>query len=247
MGFAQSIQRSSRLDINTRPSATNYAPIEPMGSICRKFSQCRCRWNDVYASPCAGRLHAPVYGKVRAQASNAHTLPKKKLSPVVWVGAFILATVWAVGMRDFWTLGFLNSLTEYLRPIFSFWPPELFGSIQLYYPISEDAPKTSAILTLSMLFAAYVTASAAQTLYFRGFLLSRMDRWGWLAVVTNGLLFAAFHIHSPEFWGQFFVWTLMWGIVTYVTKNVWPAVISHMVFNGYGWIVMIVEIVKQPT
>jgi membrane protease YdiL (CAAX protease family) len=66
-----------------------------------------------------------------------------------------------------------------------------------------------------------------------------MEQLGWWTVLFNCVLFSVFHLTSPWFWGHLLVYTFIWGIVTYMTRNVWIAAISHIIFNSYSRIIML--------
>ena len=51
-------------------------------------------------------------------------------------------------------------------------------------------------LLLAVLLSGLV-APVVEELYFRGFLLPRMEHWGWAAPVVNSLLFALYHFYFP--------------------------------------------------
>ena len=144
-----------------------------------------------------------------------------------------IATAYAIYFRDYHEWGALDALSQRFREALSFWPPEAFRRPDRGFPIDESAGAMTIIGGYSLLLLAYGAASAFQTLYFRGVILPRMDRMGWIAPVANTALFAAYHLSSPWFWPQFFIFTLMWGIVAYATRSVWAVVVSHIIFNTY--------------
>ena len=179
----------------------------------------------------------------RASSEANELLPYRRAWPWPWmIAAFVIASAWAIGLRDYVEFPFLGALVETLQPLFEGWPPAWLDGPSGFYEMPSDVGRTGRIAFLAGLIAAYGAVSAMQTLYFRGFLLPRMDRLGWWAVIANTALFSIYHIGSPAFWPYFFVWTLMWGVVTYVLRNPWPAVLSHLVFNTYGFALMIFEL-----
>ncbi len=153
------------------------------------------------------------------------------------IGAFVLATLvasaWSIYFRDYFSWQPLTDFSQWARQLSSVWPPDFLQRPERGLPLSEEMPAESRIALYSLALVAYGGASAMQTLYFRGFLMPRMSYMGWWAPVANTLLFVIFHLASPWFWPQFFIFTLIWGLVTYATRNVWPAVIGHLIFNTY--------------
>lgn|GEM_PF-4728434 len=156
-----------------------------------------------------------------------------RLNPLVFLALLVGVSVYAIFFRDFFRWAPLMNFAGYLRELLSFWPPEW-----LYRPgfgfEDENAAKATRIGTLIFGMISISAASAVQTIYFRGFLLPRMEYLGWAAPVLNTALFAMFHIHSPAFWHLFFIFTLGWGVVAYAVRNVWVVAISHVIFNTYS-------------
>lgn len=171
----------------------------------------------------------------------ADVLPYQK--PVAWpifIAAVVAVTAYAIFFRDFFTWPSLNSMAMNLMEFMPWWPPAsgLYPGRVGQYPADDSA---GLIVHSLFMLIAVGSASAMQSVYFRGFLLPRMDRYGWLAVLYNSLLFVVFHLASPFFWAHFFIFTIMWGVITYYTRNMWIAVISHVIFNiySYVWIILI--------
>lgn len=174
-----------------------------------------------------------VFTNSKSISSILSAIPYQNAVSVRWfLILLVLVTAYAISFRDIFSIDVLNAAAMSLMGTFSGWPPA-----DGLYPgkVAEFTPATAAG---RISFAGYslVTiglASAMQTIYFRGFLLPRMDRLGWWAPVINNVLFVVFHLASPFFWGHFLIFTFFWGIVTYATRNVWIAVISHVLFNTY--------------
>lgn len=156
--------------------------------------------------------------------------------------ATALAAGWSIYFRDYFAWQPLTDFSQWARGLGEYWPPEFLERPPRGLPLAEDLDASARVGLYSLAMLAYGSASAMQTLYFRGFLMPRMAYLGWAAPFVNTLLFAVFHLASPWFWPQFFVFTLMWGLVTYAIRNVWPAVIGHVIFNTYWFAGEIVAI-----
>jgi membrane protease YdiL (CAAX protease family) len=74
-----------------------------------------------------------------------------------------------------------------------------------------------------------------EELWWRGYILPRQEaahgRWAW---VVHGVLWTLFH--APKYWQYP---TLLPGCLAYAyvsqrTRNIWPAIIAHLVINGMG-------------
>ncbi|MDJ0709486.1 MAG: CPBP family intramembrane metalloprotease [Woeseiaceae bacterium] len=177
-----------------------------------------------------------IVTRIEGPLSLRNAIPyQARRGAAVLIAALIVSTVWSIYFRDHFRWQALSELSAWIRAHLDFWPPEFLRRPNSGYPLPEAIPLAQKIGLYVTSLLAFGTASAMQTLYFRGFLLPRMDRLGWMAPIANSLLFVVFHLSSPWFWPQFFIFTLMWGVVTYATRNVWPAVISHVIFNTYGF------------
>jgi hypothetical protein len=91
----------------------------------------------------------------------------------------------------------------------------------------------SITLLLAVLLSGFV-APVVEELYFRGFLLPRMEHWGWAAPVVNSFLFAVYHFYFPENVPGIFVAFLPISYVVWVKKNWRIGVIVHSMFNLWG-------------
>ena len=75
-----------------------------------------------------------------------------------------------------------------------------------------------------------------EELYFRGYLLPRIERFGKWAPVINTALFSLYHFFSP--W-QFFsriVWLLPWVYTAWKKRNIYLTIITHCLANTLGWL-----------
>lgn len=164
---------------------------------------------------------------------------QKTISPLLFLALLAAVTAYAIYFRDHFRWAPMMAFAGTVRDLISFWPPE--GAWRPNFGYGFDAfsgiARTMNIAAMAVCMAA---VSAAQTLYFRGFLLPRMAWLGWWAPILNTALFAAFHLYSVPFWHFFFLFTLAWGLVTYATRNVWIAAISHMIFNTYAYGLLLV-------
>ncbi len=97
---------------------------------------------------------------------------------------------------------------------------------------SSHAQRVIAI-GLGVLLSGFV-APIVEELYFRGFLLPRMEHWGWAAPVVNSLLFALYHFYFPgNVPGIFVVFTPI-AYVVMLKKNWRIGLIVHSLINLWG-------------
>ncbi len=158
-----------------------------------------------------------------------------RVNPVYFLLLLAAVTAYAIYFRDFFRWAPLMNFASYLQQALSFWPPEWLSRPGFAFDDASAATSTR-ILTLILGMVSIGAASAMQTIYFRGFLLPRMEWFGWAVPFINTALFAMFHIHSPAFWHLFFIFTVGWGVVAYAVRNVWIVAISHVIFNTYSFV-----------
>jgi membrane protease YdiL (CAAX protease family) len=88
-------------------------------------------------------------------------------------------------------------------------------------------------LVLAVLLSGFV-APIVEELYFRGFLLPRMEHWGWAAPAVNSLLFAVYHFYFPGNVLGIFVAFLPIAYVVRIKKNWRIGVVVHSMSNLWG-------------
>ncbi|MEO1243427.1 MAG: CPBP family intramembrane glutamic endopeptidase [Pseudomonadota bacterium] len=158
---------------------------------------------------------------------------QRRQSLIAFLIVLAVATAYAIYFRDIFRWPALNAFSQQVREAVAFWPPEFLQRPPRAFPLDESAGSATLIASYSLLILAFGGASAFQTLYFRGVILPRMDRLGWLAPFANTALFVVYHLSSPWFWPQFFIFTLMWGVLAFATRSVWAVMLSHVIFNTY--------------
>ena len=99
--------------------------------------------------------------------------------------------------------------------------------------VSSPPAQRSLTLGLAVLLSGFV-APFVEELYFRGFLLPRMEHWGWAAPVINSLLFAAYHFYVPGNVLGIFVAFVPISYVVMVQKNWRIGVVVHSMSNLWG-------------
>jgi membrane protease YdiL (CAAX protease family) len=88
----------------------------------------------------------------------------------------------------------------------------------------------SITLGLAVLLSGFV-APVVEEAYFRGFLLPRMEHWGWAAPVLNSLLFAIYHFYFPGNVPGIFVGWLPIAYVVMLKKNWRIGAVAHILHN----------------
>lgn len=125
-------------------------------------------------------------------------------------------------------------ISLYLETHLSVWLPEWTTQESLIDGLlSSSLTQRSITLGLAVLLSGFV-APVVEELYFRGFLLTRMERWGWAAPVVNSLLFAMYHFYFPGNVPGIFVAFVPICFVVMIKKNWRIGLVVHSLFNLWG-------------
>ena len=83
----------------------------------------------------------------------------------------------------------------------------------------------------------------AEEIYFRGWLLPKMQKLGKWSWVVNGFLFAIYHTFQLWLFPMIFVISLATTLTVYLSKSIIPAFVIHIVANFLLGIVGIIALV----
>jgi uncharacterized protein len=125
-------------------------------------------------------------------------------------------------------------ISVYLEAQLSVWLPAWATQASLINGLGSSSPAQRSIaLSLAVLLSGIV-APVVEEMYFRGFLLPKMERWGWAAPVINVLLFAVYHFYFPGNVLGIFVAFLPVATVVMVKKNWRIGAVFHILVNLWG-------------
>jgi membrane protease YdiL (CAAX protease family) len=128
----------------------------------------------------------------------------------------------------------VSPVSRYLDTHLSAWLPAWATQEALINGVTGCPPiQRNITLLLAVLLSGFV-APVVEELYFRGFLLPRMEHWGWAAPVVNSLLFAVYHFYFPGNVPGIFVAFLPIAYVVRIKKNWRIGAIVHSMFNLWG-------------
>jgi membrane protease YdiL (CAAX protease family) len=128
----------------------------------------------------------------------------------------------------------VNPVGQYLETHLSAWLPAWAIQDALLKGVANCPPgQRNITLVLAVLLSGFV-APVVEELYFRGFLLPRMEHWGWAGPVVNALLFAIYHFYFPGNVPGIFVAFLPIAYVVKIKKDWRIAAIVHSMFNLWG-------------
>jgi membrane protease YdiL (CAAX protease family) len=128
----------------------------------------------------------------------------------------------------------VSPIAEYLEAHLSAWLPAWATQDALLKGIASCPPGQRIFtLLLAVLLSGFV-APVVEELYFRGFLLPRMEHWGWAAPAVNALLFAVYHFYFPENVPGIFVAFLPIAYVVKIKEDWRIGAIVHCMANLWG-------------
>ena len=128
----------------------------------------------------------------------------------------------------------IQPFSQYLEDHLSAWLP-VWATQEALINGLTNCPPTQRFITflLAVLLSGFV-APIVEELYFRGFLLPRMEHCGWAAPVVNSLLFAIYHFYFPGNMPGIFVAFLPISYVVRIKKDWRIGAIVHSMFNLWG-------------
>ena len=153
----------------------------------------------------------------------------RRLPARVLVG-FGLATLTWAGLA--FTLSAPISETLHAT-LFAWWPTELDYTAHLAAPDRYARGQLIGVWAAGLLITT-LAAPIVEELYFRGFLLPRLEHLGRWAPVLNTILFALYHLWSPWQLLTRVTATLPLYYATWRTRAVWLAIVVHVALNLIG-------------
>jgi hypothetical protein len=139
---------------------------------------------------------------------------------------------------------FGSQLAELLRTHLFSWIPDWFylntGSAEQNGPFIETT-----IMILGLVFAGFI-GPLTEELYFRGYLLPRLSRYGKWAPLLNVVLFIAYHFWQPHYLLTGIIATLPLVYFVWWKKNIYLGIGVHCFLNTFGWVVALVQKLGSP-
>ena len=109
-------------------------------------------------------------------------------------------------------------------------------------PSTAPATLTTATLITGLLAVLIdgITVPFVEELYYRGYLLPRLARLGWLAVLLNALLFTLGHFWQPYNYLLIFLLVLPEVCLVYWKRNIKISIFLHCAGNTFGAVLSLV-------
>jgi membrane protease YdiL (CAAX protease family) len=76
-----------------------------------------------------------------------------------------------------------------------------------------------------------LVGAITEELYFRGYLLPRIDRYGIWSLLLNTFLFSIYHVWTPWRWLQIIVGFLPLTLAVWRTRSIYVSMIAHVIVN----------------
>jgi membrane protease YdiL (CAAX protease family) len=172
-----------------------------------------------------------------ALASVPYRVPMSRREWLVLAPALLLVSI--VGF------GVVGAIEPPIRDTLFGWLPDWFRDP---LPVDAVATYSSAAWTITLIgyFALNVVAGPiVEELYFRGYLLPRMSRYGRWAPLLNAMLFSLYHFWSPwQFLSRVagvtpFAYGVWWK------RNVYLGMVVHMSLNAIGTATIAVLVLQR--
>lgn len=126
--------------------------------------------------------------------------------------------------------GALQPLSVILGETLLSWLPEWYTVYDM-----EGYSKTILIITLvSNLIINGFFAPIAEEIYFRGYLLPRMETWAKLAPFVNAILFSLYHFWQPQIYLTLIIALMPMTYLVWKTKSLKLGIYTHCGINLFG-------------
>lgn len=166
-------------------------------------------------------------------------LVRRKVGPSPWRTPLSPRTVVSLSVI---TLAWAIFVFAAIDPIVSapiqerlfFWVPAWFDFAGGYRDPGQYARAWRITTWAVGLVVGSVTIPVLEELYFRGYLLPRLDHLGYAAPVINTVLFAVYHVTQPWLVPTRILATFPLFYVTWKQRSIVPAIVVHVALNLVG-------------
>lgn len=140
--------------------------------------------------------------------------------------------VYTLGLVSFAFL--VYGLTQPLNELIS---SSLFSWLPEWYQVRDFDGYSKQIVLITLILNILLNGLLApflEEIYFRGYLLPRMETWGKLAPLVSTLLFSVYHFWQPQIYLTLFIALIPMVWLTWRTKSVRLAIYTHCGLNIVG-------------
>ena len=115
------------------------------------------------------------------------------------------------------------------------WLPEWFVIFDFGQLRQYSRPALMATFVLGLFVNGFILP-IGEELYFRGYLLPRLERFGKWAPLINVSLFSLYHFWTPWQIISRILWMLPWVYTAWYKRNIYIIMITHCAANTIGWL-----------
>lgn len=162
--------------------------------------------------------------------------------PIPWWKIFLLALPILAWIALIWFLIKLPINGFFIEHVFA-WMPVNFLDEYFLENLSHYSPVF--LRVIGVLFAISITLGGmAEELYFRGYLLPRMESLGVWAPIANTILFSLYHFWSP--WENVVRMLALspWIFTVWRTRNIYFSLLIHFTINAFAGISLLSLILR---
>lgn len=134
-------------------------------------------------------------------------------------------------------------ITDPIRSGLFFGVPEWFDFAEQYREFARYPPAWRVSTWAVGLVIGSITVPVLEELYFRGYLLPRLDHLGVAAPVINTVLFALYHVTQPWLVPTRILATFPLFYVTWKKRSIVPAIVVHVALNLVGDTILSIPVV----
>jgi len=124
-----------------------------------------------------------------------------------------------------------------MQPVNQLLADRLFDWLPDWYQVRDfegySKKTVTMVLILNLLFNGLL-APVLEEIYFRGYLLPRMDSFGKTAPLINVLLFSLYHFWQPQIYFTLIIALLPMTYLVWKTRSIRLAIITHCGLNIAG-------------
>lgn len=211
-------------------------------------------------TPLAARLHLPLLAVLLAATVVAlaplelgHLLQQgRKLNGLWSLKGIVLYRGRFRGWHYFWMAptvglvciaGYIVSarLDRLWQQVAFYWLPArfIFTNVRQFAQFSRPV---LIVVAIARLLVDGLLIPPLEELYFRGYLLPRMSRFGWTAPLLNCVLFAVYHFWQPYNLPTLLFVSLPIVLAVWMTKDVRLGIYTHVLLNMIGGLSMLVAV-----
>jgi membrane protease YdiL (CAAX protease family) len=128
----------------------------------------------------------------------------------------------------------IYGLTQPLNTIIS---DKLFYWLPDWYQVRDFAGYSRNIILITLILNLVLNgflAPIAEEIYFRGYLLPRMQNWAKMAPIVNAVLFSLYHFWQPQIYLTLIIALVPLSYFTWKTQSLKLAVYTHCGLNIFG-------------